>query len=123
MSGNNRDRIWPSGQVGSAAEQSDAWHVDRELLWVWIDDLLDAVPIARIDEDLLRGLCAQALDTHAPAVLVHAQAAGVLLEHLIAAAVAQAYADRYGHPGDDLYEVARLRAVVGDLRRAAMPAA
>jgi len=101
MSGNNRDRAWPPGQGGSAAEQADAWHVDRRRLWGWIGDLLDATP-----------------DTHAPAVLVHAQAAGVLLEHLVAAAIVQSYVDRHGRPDEpDAYEADRVRAVVHDLKQ------
>ncbi len=120
MNGNNWDRTGYGG--GPAAEQPDAWYVDRALLWGWIDELLRGAPVARIDSDMLRALCAQALDTHAPAVLVHAQAAGVLLERLIAAAVGRSYADRYGHPSA-LYDVERLRVVVRGLRSGAMSAA
>lgn len=118
MSGNNRDRAWPPGQGGSAAEQADAWHVDRRRLWSWIGDLLDAIPVAHLDEDALHALCVQALDTHAPAVLVHAQAAGVLLEHLVAAAIVQSYVDRHGRPDEpDAYEADRVRAVVHGLKQ------
>jgi hypothetical protein len=120
MNGNNWDRTGYGG--GPAAEQPDAWYVDRALLWGWIDELLRGAPVARIDSDMLRALCAQALDTHAPAVLVHAQAAGVLLERLIAAAVARSYADRYGHP-NELYDVERLRVVARGLQSGAASAA
>jgi len=120
MSGSNRDRTWQGG--GSAAGEPDAWHVDRELLWAWIDDLLRDVPLAALDADALHALCAQALDTHAPAVLVHAQAAGVLLEHLVAAAIVEAYADRYGRP-DDQYEIERVCAIVHYLKHGTATAA
>ncbi len=124
MSGVNRDQTWSPGQGGSAAEQPDVWFVDRRLLWGWIGDALAAAPVEQLDDDLLHALCVQALDTHAPAVLVHAQAAGVLIERLVTAAIVQAYVDCYGRPCDqDAYEVNRIRAVVRDLRRATAPAA
>ncbi len=120
MSGSNRDWSWQGG--APAAGEPEAWRVDRELLWAWIDDLLRDVPLTALNANALRALCAQALDTHAPAVLVHAQAAGVLLERLVAAAIVEAYADRYGRP-DDQYEIERVRAIVHYLKRGAATAA
>lgn len=64
----------------------------------------------------MRVLCAQALEAHASAALVQAQAAGLLLEHLIGARVLAAYGDRYGRPVAG-YDAVRLRAIARSLRR------
>ena len=88
MSGTNRDGIRPGGDY--AADQPGAWDVDREALWTWIAEALDGIDAAEIDAAALMALCARALDTHAPAALVHAQAAGVALEYLVLARMVDA---------------------------------
>ena len=89
MGGVNRDGGCGGGE--QAADQSGSWSVDRE------------------------ALCGHVLDTHAPAALVHAQAAGIALERLVAARLAATYAERYGRT-TGRYDVARVRAVVRQLQ-------
>lgn len=114
MSGINRDGAAPGGEP--AAEQPAPWGLDRAALWAWVDDLLCGVAPSALAAGALKALCAQALDLHAPAVLVHALADGLYLDHLTCAVIIKGYIDRYGRPAG-LYEVTRLRAVVRQLRR------
>ena len=115
MGGVNRD----GGCGGSepAADQSGSWAVDRAALWMWLAEALDRLAATRIDAAALEALCGHVLDTHAPAALVHAQAAGLALERLVAARLAVAYGERYGRTTGP-YDVARVRAVVRQLQDA-----
>ena len=112
MGGVNRD----GGQAGGeqAADQTGSWSVDRDALWTWIAEALDCVAAPTIDAAALEALCGHVLDTHAPAALVHAQAAGLALERLVAARLAVTYVDRYGRTTGQ-YDVARVQAVVSQL--------
>jgi hypothetical protein len=97
-----------------AADQSGAWSVDRAALWTWITEALERLVATTVDVAALEALCAYVLDTHAPAAIVDAQAAGIALERLVAARLAVTYAERYGRtPG--LYDVARVQAVARQL--------
>jgi len=87
------------------------WGVDLSTVWTWMGDVLAAVPDSKVDADVVQALCAQALDAHAPAVLIDAEWVGVRLERLLLARVAQVYAGRYGRPAG-VYDVTGLRAVV-----------
>ena len=102
---------WGGGQ---AADQSGSWSVDRDDLWTWIAEALDRLAATTIDAAGLEALCAQVLDTHAPAALVHAQAAGIALERLVAARLVVTYVERYGRTRGR-YDVAGLQAVVRQL--------
>jgi hypothetical protein len=53
--------------------------------------------------------CGHVLDTYAPPALVHAQAAGIALERLVAARLAETYVERYGRMTGQ-YDVARAMA-------------
>ena len=94
-----------------AAGPAGPWVVERGVLWGWVAAALQDVHAAALDARGLRALCSQALDTCAPALLVHAQAAGILLEYLLAGAIVEAYVDLYGQP-QEAFEVARLHRVV-----------
>ena len=115
MGGVNRDGGHAGGE--QAADQSGSWSVDRDALWTWIAEALDRVAATTIDAAALEALCGHVLDTHAPAALVHAQAAGIALERLVAARLAVTYVDRYGHTTGP-YDVAHMQAVVRQLKRA-----
>jgi hypothetical protein len=115
MGGVNRDGGCGGGEP--AADQSGCWAVDRAALWMWLAEALDGVAATRIDAATLEALCAHVLDTHAPAALVDAQAAGIALERLVAARLAMTYAERYGRTRGR-YDVARVRAVVRQLQGA-----
>ena len=112
MGGVNRDGGHAGGE--QAADQSGSWSVDRDALWTWIAEALERVAATRIDPAALEALCGHVLDTHAPAALVHAQAAGLALERLVAARLAVTYVDRYGRTTGP-YDVARVQAVVRQL--------
>src|ERR687883_1491576 len=113
MGGVNRD----GGRWGGeqAADQSGWWSVDRAALWMWLAEALDRLAATRIDAAALEALCGHVLDTHAPAALVHAQAAGIALERLVAALLAVAYVDRYGRTTGP-YDVALVQAVGRQLK-------
>jgi hypothetical protein len=98
-----------------AADQSGSWSVDRDDLWTWIAEALERVAATTIDAAGLEALCGHVLDTHAPAALVDAQAAGIALERLVAARLAVTYVERYGRT-TGRYDVARVRAVVRQLK-------
>src|SRR5438105_7522160 len=98
-----------------AADQSGSWSVDRDALWTWLAEALDGVAATTIDAAALEALCGHVLDTHAPAALVHAQAAGIALERLVAARLAVTYVERYGRT-TGRYDVARVQAVVRHLQ-------
>jgi hypothetical protein len=115
MSGVNRDGGCGGGE--QAADQSESWSVDGAALWTWIAEALDRVAATTIDSTALEALCGHVLDTHVPAVLVDAQAAGIALERLVAARLAVTYVERYGRT-TGRYDVARVRAVVRQLQRA-----
>jgi hypothetical protein len=89
--------------------------MDRDALWTWIADTLERVAATPIDATGLEALCGHVLDTHAPAALVQAQAAGIALERLVAARLAATYVARYGRT-TGLYDVVRVRAVVRQLQ-------
>jgi hypothetical protein len=91
--------------------------VDRDALWMWLTEALERLAATTIDAAALETLCGHVLDTHAPAALVHAQAAGLALERLVAARLAVTYVERYGRT-TGRYDVARVRAVVRQLQRA-----
>jgi hypothetical protein len=113
MDGVNRDGgRWASEQ---AADQSGSWSVDRDDLWTWIADALEGVAATTIDAAALEALCGHVLDTHAPAALVQAQAAGIALERLVAARLGVMYMERYGRTTGP-YDVARVQAVVRQLQ-------
>jgi hypothetical protein len=112
MGGVNRDGGHAGGE--QAADQSGSWSVDRDALWTWIAEALDRLAATTIDAAALEALCGHVLDTHAPAALVHAQAAGLALERLVAARLAVMYVDRYGRKTGP-YDVARMQAVVRQL--------
>ncbi len=119
MSESNRDgRLRGDGAAGQPAP----WEVDRAALWAWVDAALADLAAAALDAAALKGLCAQVLETHAPAALVHAQAAGIALEHLVAASLVDAYGASGGR-GTRRYDVARLRRIVHQLGGRAAPAA
>ena len=113
MGGVNRDGGHADGE--QAADQSGSWSVDRDALWTWIAEALDRLAATTIDAAALEALCGHVLDTHAPAALVHAQAAGLALERLVAARLAVTYVDRYGRTTGQ-YEVERVQAVVRQLK-------
>ena len=120
MSEVNRDGgCWGGEQ---AADQSGSWSMDRAALWMWLAEALDRLAATTIDAAALEALCGHALDTHAPAALVHAQAAGIALERLVAARLAVTYVERYGRTAGQ-YDVARVRAVVHQLQGAGSGAA
>ena len=112
MGGVNRDGGHAGGE--QAADQSGSWSVDRDALWTWIAEALDRLAATTIDAAALEALCGHVLDTHAPAALVHVQAAGLALERLVAARLAVMYVDRYGRKTGP-YDVARVQAVVRQL--------
>lgn len=120
MGGTNRDGMRPGGDY--AADQSGAWDIDRDALWTWIAEALDGVEATELDAAALTALCARALDTHAPAALVHAQAAGVALEYLVVARLTDAYVGGAERVGGQ-YELARLRAAVQQVQGGLKPAA
>jgi hypothetical protein len=70
-----------------------------------------------IEDTALEALCRHVLDIHAPAALVHAQAAGIALERLVAARLAVTYVERFGRTTGP-YDAARVRAVVRQLQGA-----
>ena len=113
MGGVNRDGGHSGGE--QAADQSGSWSVDRDALWTWIAEALERLAATTIDAAALEALCGHVLDTHAPAALVHAQAAGLALERLVAARLAVTYVDRYGRTTGP-YDVARVQAVVRQLK-------
>ena len=113
MGGVNRDGGHADGE--QAADQSGSWSVDRDALWTWIAEALDGVAATTIDAVALEALCGHVLDTHAPAALVHAQAAGIALERLVTARLAVTYVDRYGRTTGQ-YDVERVQAVVRQLK-------
>jgi hypothetical protein len=115
MGGVNRDGGCGGGE--QTADQAGSWSVDRAALWTWLAEALDRLAATRIDAAALEALCGHVLDTHAPAALVHAQAAGIALERLVAARLAVTYAERYGRT-TGRYDVARVRAVVRQLQGA-----
>jgi hypothetical protein len=115
MGGVNRDGGRGGGE--QAADQSGSWSVEREALWTWLAEALDRVTATTVDAAALEALCGHVLDTHAPAALVDAQAAGLALERLVAARLAVTYAERYGRT-TGRYDVARVRAVVHQLQGA-----
>jgi hypothetical protein len=86
-------------------------------LWTWLAEALDHLAATKIDAAALEALCGHVLDTHAPAALVNAQAAGIALERLVAARLAVTYVERYGRTTGQ-YVVARVRAVVRQLQGA-----
>jgi hypothetical protein len=111
----NRDAgRWGGEQT---ADQSGSWSMDRAALWMWLAEALDRLAATTIDAAALEALCAHVLDTQAPAALVHAQAAGIALERLVAARLAVTYAERYGRMTGQ-YDVTRVRAAVHQLRGA-----
>src|SRR5205823_5899667 len=113
MGGVNRDGgCWGGEQ---AADQSGSWSVDRDTLWMWLAEALDSLAATKIDAVALEALCGHVLDTHAPAALVHAQAAGIALERLVTARLAVTYVDRYGRTTGQ-YDVERVQAVVRQLK-------
>jgi hypothetical protein len=113
MGGVNRDGgCWGGEQ---AADQSESWSVDRAALWTWFAEALDRLAATTIDAAALEALCGHVLDTHAPAALVHAQAAGLALERLVAARLAVVYVERYGRTRGP-YDVARVRDMVRQLQ-------
>jgi hypothetical protein len=115
MGGVNRDGgCWGGEQ---AADQSGSWSVDRAALWMWLAEALDRLAATTVDAAALEALCGHVLDTHAPAALVDAQAAGIALERLVAARLAVTYVERYGRTTGQ-YDVARVRAVVRQLQGA-----
>jgi hypothetical protein len=89
--------------------------VDRDDLWTWLAEALDRLAATTIDAAGLEALCGQVLDTHAPAALVHAQAAGIALERLVAARLVVTYVERYGRT-TGRYDVAHVRAIVRQLK-------
>ena len=113
MGGVNRDGGHAGGE--QAADQTGSWSVDREALWTWIAEALDRLAATTIDAAALEALCGHVLDTHTPAALVHAQAAGIALERLVAARLAVTYVDRYGRTTGQ-YDVERVQAVVRQLK-------
>ena len=113
MGGVNRDGGHAGGE--QAADQSGSWSVDRDALWTWIAEALDRVAATTIDAAALEALCGHVLDTHTPAALVHAQAAGIALERLVATRLAVTYVDRYGRTTGP-YDVAHVQAVVRQLK-------
>jgi hypothetical protein len=115
MGGVNRD----GGCGGSeqAADQFGSWSVDRAALWLWLAEALDRVAATTIDAEALEALRGHVLDTHAPAPLVDAQAAGIALERLVAARIVVAYVERHGCT-KGLYRVVRVRALVRQLQGA-----
>jgi hypothetical protein len=115
MGGVNRDGGHAGGE--QAADQSGSWSVDRDALWTWIAEAFDGLAATKIDAVALEALCGHVLDTHAPAALVHAQAAGIALERLVAARLAVTYVDRYGRTTGP-YDVERVQAVVRQLKGA-----
>ena len=115
MGGVNRDGGHADGE--QAADQSGSWSVDRDALWTWIAEALDRLAATAIDAAALEALCGHVLDTHAPAALVHAQAAGIALERLVAARLAVTYVDRYGRTTGH-YDVERVQAIVRQLKGA-----
>ncbi len=112
MGKTNRNRVIQDGAVAAA---DGAWDIDRATLWTWLAAALENLDVATMDAQALHIVCAQVLDTHAPAALVHAQADGILIEHLVYAAVVETYSDLYGQP-DGPYDVTLLRAAVHRLR-------
>jgi hypothetical protein len=117
MGGVNRDGgRWDGEQ---AADQSGSWSVDRAALWMWLAEALDRLAATTVDAAALEALCVcgHVLDTHAPAALVDAQAAGIALERLVVARLAVTYVERYGRTTGP-YDVARVRAVVRQLQGA-----
>jgi hypothetical protein len=89
--------------------------VDRDALWTWIAETLERPAATTIDAAGLEAPCGHVLDTHVPAALVDAQAAGIAQEGLVAARLAVTYVERYGRtPGP--YDVARVQAVVRQLQ-------
>ena len=113
MGGDNRDGGHAGGE--QAADQSGSWSVDRDALWTWIAEALDRLAATTIDAAALEALCGHVLDTHTPAALVHAQAAGIALERLVAARLAVTYVDRYGRTTGP-YDVTHVQAVVRQLK-------
>ena len=113
MGGVNRDGGHAGGE--QAADQTGSWSVDRDALWTWIAEALDRLAVTTIDAAALEALCGHVLDTHTPAALVHAQAAGIALERLVAARLAVTYVDRYGRTTGP-YDVAHVQAVVRQLK-------
>jgi hypothetical protein len=113
MGGVNRDGGHAGGE--QAADQSGSWSVDRDALWTWIAEALDRLAATTIDAATLEALCGHVLDTHTPAALVHAQAAGIALERLVAARLAVTYVDRYGRTTGP-YDVTHVQAVVRQLK-------
>ena len=87
----------------------------RAALWMWLTEALDRPAATTIEAAALEALCGHVLDTHAPAALVDAQAAGLALERLVTARLAVTYAERYGRT-TGRYDVARVRAVVRQLQ-------
>jgi hypothetical protein len=84
---------------------------------MWLAEALDRVAATTVDAASLEALCGHVLDTHAPAALVDAQAAGIVLERLVAARLAVTYVERYGRTTGP-YDVGRVRAVVRQLQGA-----
>lgn len=105
-----------------AAGQPTPWDVDRAALWSWVDGALAALPASTLDATALKSLCAHVLETHAPAALVDAQAAGIALEHLVAARIVDAYGAGHTHTRGR-YDVGRIRRIVRTLGDRAAPAA
>jgi hypothetical protein len=115
MGGVNCDGGHTGGE--QAADQSGSWSVDRDALWTWIAEALDRLAATTIDAAALEALCGHVLDTHTPAALVHAQAAGIALERLVAARLVVTYVDRCGRTTGP-YDVERVQAVVRQLKGA-----
>jgi hypothetical protein len=112
---NDNAREWDSNDTEPTLD-APWWQVDRAQIWSWVEDDITASPIPAIGASVVQGLCALALETYAPAVVVNAQAAGVDLGRLVFAAINERYRDRFGRPHRGKYEVARLRLVIQTLR-------
>jgi hypothetical protein len=103
---------------GPPVGRGDVGAVNHVALWSWITDALDGVALPVLDRATLTDLCLQALDTHAPAQLIHAQAGGIALEHLVARRLTDAYGEHLGRR-QGRYTVGHLRATTEALREQA----
>lgn len=93
----------------------NTWDLDLGEVWRWVGDALEDVAKPVLDRRQVDVLCADALDRHAPAVTVEGQGAGIAVDVLVGARLAEAYLDRYGRTPNGRYLVAGLRAVARDL--------
>ncbi len=92
------------------------WRPALDVLWSWIEIVLEETPIAQVDAAEGRGLCALALEVYAPALVIEMEASGMAAGVLLFARLAERYSDRCSSPLRR-YTVCRLRTVVRSLRQ------